>query len=84
MCLSFWFSGFGRSESNILNIYLVSEEPETSDTDIGDSATVLNPSMINESKSLIWSMQARSLDTRRNLWYYGQVPIERDVPYQVR
>lgn len=87
ICLSFWFSGFGRGNSITLNIYLVIEEPEAADTDVvespSNSKTTESVNVKSEAKKLIWSIQTRSLDTRRNLWYYGQTSIEADGPYQV-
>lgn len=86
LCLSFWFSGFGRGESTTLNIYQITEGGEAaSDTDIGESSTSgPGGAMVDkEPRSLLWSIQARFLETRRSLWYYGQVTINGESAYQV-
>ena len=90
-CLSFWFSGFGRGESTTLNIYQISGGETASDTDIAEGP-VAAPSTSapgesgkeKEPRTLLWSIQARFLETRRSLWYYGQVTINGESPYQVR
>ena len=36
-----------------------------------------------DSRNLLWSIQTRFLETRRNLWYYGQVTVTTDTVYQI-
>lgn len=85
-CLSFWFSGFGRGESTTLNIYQISGGEASSDTDIGETSATSAPGdkeKEKEPRTLLWSIQARFLETRRSLWYYGQVTVNGETPYQV-
>lgn len=89
ICLSFWFSGFGRGESTTLNIYSTVTTETPSDADITDASTAASAggsasaSSDKESRSLLWSIQTRFLETRRNLWYYGQVTVNTDTVYQI-
>ncbi|XP_015789670.1 MAM and LDL-receptor class A domain-containing protein 1 [Tetranychus urticae] len=86
-CLSFWFSGFGRGESTTLNIYQISGGETSSDADIGDTSSTSSPggekAGEKEPRTLLWSIQARFLETRRSLWYYGQVTVNGETPYQI-
>lgn len=85
ICLSFWFSGFGRGESTTLNLYSTSESESSSDTPEVSTqvAGSVTEKAEKDSRNLLWSIQTRFLETRRNLWYYGQVTVTTDTVYQI-
>lgn len=82
-CLSFWFSPFGRSESTMLNVYLMTENGDTGDADVGETAPKEGGEAAGN-QVLLWSIQTRKFDTRRPQWYYGQVTVNAEAPHQVK
>lgn len=89
-CLSFWFSAFGRGDNSMLSVYLMKfEESEgsTGESSPGTSGTseanTGNDSEKSDGRILLWSIQSRFLETRRNLWYYAQTSVNAETDYQV-
>lgn len=92
-CLSFWFSAFGRGDNSILSVYLMKLE-ESGES--GDSGSTASPSTDKKddaaggdekseasNKQLLWTIQSRLLETRRNLWYYAQTTINGETDHHV-
>ena len=90
-CLSFWFSAFGRGDNSVLSVHAVKFE----DTEGGSAAgspgtsegtatgTGTDGEKTSDRRVLLWSIQSRFLETRRNLWYYAQTAVNAETEYQV-
>lgn len=94
-CLSFWFSAFGRGDNSILNVYLMKVEDtgESGDSAGGaaspstavstdkkeETASGTDEKSENNNKVLLWTIQSRLLDTRRNIWYYAQTSVNAET-----
>lgn len=97
-CLSFWFSAFGRGDNSILSVYMMKLEDAGESSDAGATAGAAAPSTdkkdetasSNDEKSeannkvLLWTLQSRLLETRRNLWYYAQTTVNAEAGEQYR
>ena len=94
---SFWFSAFGRGDNSILSVYLMKLEDSGESGDSGSSGgTSAAPSTDKKdetasgdekseasNKQLLWTIQSRLLETRRNLWYYAQTTINGETDHHV-
>lgn len=92
-CLSFWFSAFGRGDNSLLSVYLIKfEEGEGGSADAStatasaatsDTAASGSDGEKSDGRIMLWSIQSRFLETRRNLWYYAQTAVNAETDYQV-
>lgn len=96
-CLSFWFSAFGRGDNSVLSVYAMKLEETEGSSDSGtggsgggssgDSLSTATGSdgekVSSDGRLLLWSIQSRFLETRRNLWYYAQTAVNAETEYQV-
>jgi hypothetical protein len=95
-CLSFWFSAFGRGDNSLLSVYLIKfEESEGGDsagsavagsssaTSDGGGSSASADAEKSDGRIMLWSIQSRYLETRRNLWYYAQTAVNAETEYQV-
>lgn len=54
------------------------------DSAAGDSAAGGEGKPAADGRILLWSIQSRFLETRRNLWYYAQTAVNAETEHQVR
>ncbi|CAG2170061.1 unnamed protein product [Oppiella nova] len=86
-CLSFWFTPFGRGETTLMSVSMVTQgdaegNPPPEETDKKGNG---GPNALTiETKSLLWRMSTRRFDTSRPEWIYGQLAINSETPYRIQ
>ncbi|KAJ6225385.1 hypothetical protein RDWZM_003930 [Blomia tropicalis] len=90
-CVSFWFTPFGRGDSTVLSVYVITlENQETnslSEDDEKKSGGGVGGSgqpMGLESKALVWRITTRKFDSSKPEWMYAQVAVSPETSYRVQ
>lgn len=94
-CVSFWFTPFGRGDSTVLSVYVITMENQdatntlTEDDDKksgggGGGGAGSGSASGLESKALVWRITTRKFDSAKPEWMYAQVAVVPETPYRVQ
>ncbi|XP_027199540.2 LOW QUALITY PROTEIN: MAM and LDL-receptor class A domain-containing protein 1-like [Dermatophagoides pteronyssinus] len=94
-CVSFWFTPFGRGDSTVLSVYVItmdqkegtnalSEEGESEPAPAKPKPSPSNGQAGLETKTLVWRITTRKLDSVKPEWIYAQVSVTSELVFRIQ